>query len=97
MYSALALPSSIRAAPAKNRIWSTIGGISSDAVRPRGLPVLRASASTSRSAPASTASAMASSFSMRSPGVVRRHCPNARAAAANAASTSGAVDSGAVA
>nr|WP_218596035.1 hypothetical protein [Pseudonocardia oceani] len=70
MYSALALPSSIRAAPATNRIWSTIGGISSDAVGPSGLPVLRASASISRDAPCSTA---------------------------NAASTSGPVESGAVA
>ena len=30
MYSPAERPSSIRAAPAKNRIWSTIGGISSD-------------------------------------------------------------------
>ena len=33
MYSPLERPSSTRAAPAKNRIWSTIGGISSDIVR----------------------------------------------------------------
>ncbi len=33
------VPSSMRAAPAKNRIWSIIGGISSDAVSPSGLPV----------------------------------------------------------
>ena len=39
MYSPAARPSSMRAAPAKNRIWSTIGGISSLAVSPSGLPV----------------------------------------------------------
>ena len=33
MYSPAERPSSTRAAPAKNRIWSTIGGISSDRVR----------------------------------------------------------------
>src|SRR3954466_3909219 len=39
MYSALARPSSTRAAPAKKRSWSTIGGISSLAVRGNGLPL----------------------------------------------------------
>ena len=39
MYSPAERPSSMRAAPAKNRIWSTIGGISSDKVRAIGLPV----------------------------------------------------------
>ena len=39
MYSPLDRPSSTRAAPAKNRIWSTIGGISSDMVSEIGLPV----------------------------------------------------------
>ena len=39
MYSPADRPSSTRAAPAKNRIWSTIGGISSDSVSPSGLPV----------------------------------------------------------
>ena len=39
MYSPAERPSSIRAAPAKNRIWSTIGGISSDRVSAIGLPV----------------------------------------------------------
>ena len=43
MYSPAALPSSTRAAPAKNRIWSTIGGISSLAVSACGLPVFSAS------------------------------------------------------
>ena len=60
MYSAVARPSSIRAAPAKNRIWSTIGGSSSLLVSPIGLPVLRASVATSASASRSTASAILS-------------------------------------
>ena len=47
MYSPADLPSNILAAPAKNRIWSTIGGISSAIVTWLGLPVLRPSASTS--------------------------------------------------
>ena len=61
MYSPADLPSSTRAAPAKNRIWSTIGGISSDIVSPRGLPVFSDSASTISSARSSIASAMRSS------------------------------------
>ena len=47
MYSPVALPSSTRAAPAKKRIWSHIGGISSLSVSPFGLPVFSASISTS--------------------------------------------------
>ena len=58
MYSPAARPSSTRAAPAKKRIWSTIGGISSLAVSARGLPVFSASSSTSSSACASIASAI---------------------------------------
>ncbi len=42
MYSPADRPSSTRAAPEKNRIWSIIGGISSDRVRATGLPVLPA-------------------------------------------------------
>ena len=72
MYSPADLPSSIRAAPAKNRIWSTIGGISSDIVSARGLPVLRHSTSTSSSARASSASASRSRASWRSDGVASR-------------------------
>ena len=41
MYSPAERPSSTRAAPAKNRSWSTAGGSSSLAVSSRGLPVLR--------------------------------------------------------
>ena len=50
MYSPAERPSSIRAAPAKKRIWSTIGGISSDRVSPSGLPVFSDSAAISSSA-----------------------------------------------
>jgi len=47
MYSPADRPCSIRAAPAKNRIWSTIGGISSDRVSAIGLPVFCDSTATS--------------------------------------------------
>ena len=57
MYSPVALPSSTRAAPAKKRIWSTIGGISSDIVSPIGLPVFSLSMATSSSAFSSITSA----------------------------------------
>jgi hypothetical protein len=95
MYSPDERPSSTRAAPAKKRIWSTIGGISSLVVSPTGLPVLRASAATSRAPACSTVSAIASSAACRSAGVVRFHSANAAEAAENAASTSAAVDRGA--
>ncbi len=72
----------MRAAPAKNRIWSTIGGISSDAVRPSGLPVFRLSSATSSSACSSTASAKRSRARCRSDGVMSRQVSNAVAAAA---------------
>ena len=39
MYSPADRPSRTRAAPAKKRIWSTLGGSSSLAVSPSGLPV----------------------------------------------------------
>ena len=68
MYSAVARPSSIRAAPAKKRIWSHIGGISSASVSPFGLPVFSASISTRRSAFSSIASAIFSMAVMRSLG-----------------------------
>jgi hypothetical protein len=97
MYSPAERPSRIRAAPAKNRIWSTIGGISSDRVSAIGLPVFCDSAATSCSALASIASAIRSRARLRSPGVASRQPPNAAAAAANAASTSSSPDTGAVA
>ena len=56
----------VRAAPAKNRIWSIIGGISSDRVRPVGLPVFSTSAAISSSARDSNESAMRSRASWRS-------------------------------
>ena len=77
-YSPAARPSSTRAAPAKNRIWSTIGGISSLAVSAKGLPVFCASSLTSSSARASMASAILSSACWRSLGVVWPHVSKAR-------------------
>ena len=98
MYSPAARPSSERAAPAKKRIWSAIGGISSLMVRPLGLPVFSASISTSRSALLSIASAIFSRQAIRSLGVVSRQpSSNARRAARIASSTSAGADSGAVA
>jgi len=97
MYSAADRPSSMRAAPAKNRIWSIIGGISSDRVRPVGLPVFSTSAAISSSARDSNESAMRSRASWRSPGVVSRQDSNAVAAACMAASTSAADETGAAA
>ena len=82
MYSAAALPSRVRAAPAKKRIWSTIGGISSLAVSPSGLPVFWLSSATSSSACSSTASAKRSRARWRSAGVTSRQVSNALAAAA---------------
>lgn len=94
MYSPADRPSSSRAAPAKNRIWSTIGAISSVRVRARGFPVLRHSASAISSARASTASAILSSSFCRADGVASRQTGKAAAAAAIAASTSVAPDRG---
>ena len=95
MYSPALLPSRWRAAVAKKRIWSTIGGISSERVRAIGLPVFSTSSAISSSARASTASAMRNRASERSDGVESRHDSNAAAAACIAASTSAGPDSGA--
>jgi len=81
MYSPVALPSSTRAAPAKKRIWSTIGGISSDIVKPMGLPVFSLSMATSSAAFSSITSANLSSARCRSLGVDQRHFSNAAPAA----------------
>ena len=98
MYSPALLPSRLRAAPAKKRIWSTIGGISSLAVRPIGLPVFSTSSAISSSARASTASAMRNSASCARSAWCRASVSNAAdAAAVMAASMSAAPDSGAVA
>ena len=95
MYSPADLPSRCRAAPAKKRIWSTIGGISSDNVTATGLPVLALSTATSSSARASMASAMRKRARLRSDGVASLHPGKAAVAAAMAASTSSAPDTGA--
>ena len=95
MYSPADFPSRCRAAPAKNRIWSTIGGISSDSVTASGLPVFMLSVATSSSARASMASAMRNSARLRSDGVASRQPGKAAAALATAASTSSAPDTGA--
>ena len=88
MYSPADLPSSTRAAPAKKRIWSAIGGISSDAVSSFGLPVFSDSTSTSSAPRSSIASAIFSSARWRSLGVESRQLSNARAESWNAASMS---------
>ena len=95
MYSPADRPSSSRAAPAKKRIWSTIGGISSDMVRANGLPVFSHSAATSSSARASMASAMRMRARLRSEGVVRFHPAKAVAALRSARSTSAGPETGA--
>ena len=97
MYSPALRPSSTRAAPAKNLIWSTEGGISSEVVSATGLPVLRVSAATISSARFSIASANLSRARLRSDGVLSRHPSNAFAAACMAASTSWRPDTGACA
>lgn len=97
MYSPAERPSSSRAAPAKKRIWSTIGGISSLRVRPSGLPVFSDSAAIRSSARSSNASAILSRAFWRSAGVVSRQAGKAAAAASMAASTSAWPESGEVA
>ena len=97
MYSPLERPSSTRAAPAKNRIWSTIGGISSDIAKCGGLPVFSDSMATSSSAFSSITSASFSSARCRSLGVLQRHFSNAAPAARQAWSTSTAEEFGALA
>ena len=81
MYSPADLPSRWRAAPAKKRIWSTIGGISSARVTATGLPVFCVSTRTRSSARASMASAMRKRARLRSDGVASRHPGKASAAA----------------
>ena len=93
MYSPADLPSRFRAAPAKNRISSIIGGTSSDAVSPIGLPVFSDSIATISSARVSRASAILSIALWRSAGVVSRQIAKASEAALNALSTSTASDS----
>ena len=97
MYSPAAMPSRWRAAPAKKRIWSTESMISSSTRVARGLPVSCDSRSANSSARASIASAMRNRASCRSAGVVSPQSSKASAAAAKAASTSAAPETGDVA
>src|SRR3954462_8444914 len=97
MYSPAALPSRLRAAPAKKRRLSTIAPISSSLTACSGLPALRASSSAISSPCSSSASASLSSASERSPGVVFAQPSKAFRAALTARSMSSAVESGACA
>lgn len=90
----MALPSRVRAAPAKKRSWSAPTATSSEAIRDRIWPVFRLWSSTSSSLCASSASASASRAACRCDGVVRRQVTKARSAARTAASTSSGVDFG---
>jgi hypothetical protein len=94
-YSPALRPSRTRAAPAKKRSWSTLGGTSSVVASATGLPVLRVSAAMKSGARRSTASANRSSASERSAGVLSRQVSKATAAAVSASSTSAALDTGA--
>src|SRR5438309_5565740 len=95
MYSPVARPSSSRAAPAKKRKQSTIGGISSDLVGASGLPTFSDSIRASSSPSASMAWASLSNRSPRSRGVVSDQ-PSSKAlrAAATARLTSSSVPFG---
>ncbi len=95
-YSPADLPSSTRAAPAKNRKWSEAYGISSSIVSASGLPVSRHSTALISSIRSSIASAMRSRARARSCGVVSQPQPSkAASAAAYARSTSSLPDIGA--
>ena len=94
-YSPADRPSSTRAAPAKNRKWSELGGISSSSIACVGLPVSLTSTAAISSDRASIASAILSSAVARSWGVVSPQDSNAALAAAYARSTSSGPDSGA--
>src|SRR5450631_689405 len=93
-YSPADLPSRWRAAPAKKRIWSTIGGISSARVTATGLPVLALSTATRSSARASRASAIRNKARLLTDGLASRQPGKAAAAAPMAVSTSLAPDTG---
>src|SRR4051812_16175766 len=97
MYSPAARPSIVRAAPAKKRSWSTIGGISSSNIAWRGLPASLVSQSVISSARSWKASASFRSNSWRWAGVVYCQVSNAVRAAFTARSTSSSVESGACA
>src|SRR5690606_12905777 len=88
MYSPAEVPARMRAAPAKKRKWSALGGSSSERVAAIGLPVSLTSIATISSACASIASAMRSRASWRSAGGVSRPGSQARAAARTARAAS---------
>jgi hypothetical protein len=94
-YSPALFPSNTRAAPAIKRIWSIIGGTSSEYVMARGLPVFSISVSISSSIWASIASAMSLIAFWRTDGVEFFHDSKACAAACIASSTSPALESAA--
>ena len=81
MYSPDERPSSTRAAPAKNRSWSTHGGSSSVSVNAIGLPVFSHSTLTNSALRSSRASAILSIARCRSAGVVSPQVSNAFSAA----------------
>ena len=88
MYSALAVPSRMRAAAAMKRIWSAAGGISSLIVSASGLPVFSDSIFASSSPRSSSSSAIFSSARLRSDGVASFHSLKPARAASTAASRS---------
>src|SRR3712207_1907293 len=87
-YSALALPSRVRAAPAKKETLSTVPGTSKPWVSRIGLPACRLSAVASSPATASSSAASRCIAVDRSAGVAPAQPGNAAFAAATASSTS---------
>ena len=87
-YSAVALPSRWRAAPAKNAMLSTLPGTSNSVARRTGLPVWLTSSATISAAWDSTSSASFASTAERSAGVAADQAGSAARAAATAVSTS---------
>src|SRR5882757_10451071 len=90
-YSAVALPSRWRAAPAKKSMLSTLPGTSNSVASRTGLPVWLTSSATSSSACSPASLASLASTADRSAGVAVAHPGNAVRAAATAASTSAVV------
>ena len=87
-YSAVALPSRWRAAPAKNAMLSTLPGTSNSVAKRTGLPVWLTSSATNSAAWASTSSASFASTADRSAGVAADQAGSAARAEATATSTS---------
>src|SRR6478609_3141629 len=93
-YSPDDFPSSSRAAPAKNRSWSTPWSTSSLAMYRTGWPVSRACTALISSRRPAIAVARSRRYACRAPGVSRFHVVDARSAAAYARSTSSCVEIG---